>query len=71
MAQKKKYKLKLWPKVLLVVLILLGIGAYYGYQYYQEYLYKQSYEYKFLQVGYTLDEIKLIEEVLEKEDKDT
>ena len=67
MAQKKKYKLKLWPKVLLVVLILLGIGAYYGYQYYQEYLYKQSYEYKFLQVGYTLDEIKLIEEVLEKE----
>ena len=65
MAKKKKYKLKLWIKVLFVLLVLLGIAGYYGYQYYQEYLYKQSYEYKFLQIGYTLEEFKLIEEVLD------
>ena len=71
MAKKKKYKLKLWPKVLAVVLILIGIGSYYGYQYYQEYLYKQSYEYKFLEIGYSMDEFKLIDRVLEDKEKDT
>jgi hypothetical protein len=70
MAKKKKYKLKLWFKVLLVLLVLLGIAGYYGYQYYQDYLYKQSYEYKFLQVGYSLDEFKLIDGVLEDKEKD-
>ena len=70
MAKKKKYKLKLWFKVLLVLLVLLGIAGYYGYQYYQDYLYKQSYEYKFLQVGYSLDEFKLIDSVLEDKEKD-
>ena len=70
MAKKKKYKLKLWPKVLLVILVLIGIGSYYGYQYYQDYLYTLTYEYKFLEIGYNKDEIKLIESVLNDNQKD-
>lgn len=70
MAKKKKLKLKLWPKILLVVLILLGIASYYGYQYYQEYLYKQSYEYKFKEIGYSDEEFKLITSVLTDKEKD-
>ena len=64
MKTKKVYKLKLWAKVLLVVLVLVCIASYYGYQYYQDYLYKQTYEYKLLELGYTKDDIKIKESVL-------
>ena len=46
---KKKYKLKTWPKVLIIILIIVGVGSYAGYKKYQEYLYTQTYEYKLLQ----------------------
>ena len=36
MSKKRKLKLKTWPKVLLVILIILGFGSYYGYKKYQE-----------------------------------
>lgn len=57
---KKVYKLKTWPKVLIVVLIVLSIVGYFGYQKYQEYLYTQTYEYKLLQSGYSEEDIKIL-----------
>lgn len=68
MAQKKKYKLKLWPKILLVVIVLGSIGFYYGYEYYQEYLYKQSNECKIMELGYTKENAQLMEEKLSEEE---
>ena len=70
MTKKTKYKLKLWPKILLVVLIILGIAGYYGYQEYQEYLYTQTYEYKFVQIGYTKENNALFEKKLSDKELD-
>jgi len=65
--KKKVYKLKTWPKVLVVILILAGFGIYYANIKHQEYLYTQTYEYKFTQIGYSEDEIKIL---LDKLDDD-
>ena len=46
---KRKYKLKTWPKVLLVILIIVVVGSIAGYKKYQEYKNTQTYEYKLLQ----------------------
>ena len=70
MTKKTRYKLKLWPKILLVVLIILGIGAYFGYKEYQEYLYTQTYEYKFLEIGYTKENNDLFEDKLSDKELD-
>ena len=51
--KKKVYKLKTWPKVLVVILILAGFGIYYANIKHQEYLYHQTYEYKFSLTKYT------------------
>ena len=56
---KKKLKLKTWPKVLLVIIILLVCAGIFGYKKYQEYLYTQTYEYKLLQ-KYNEEETKLL-----------
>ena len=66
---KKKYKLKTWPKVVVVLLILIVIGSIYGYKRYQEYLYTQTYEYKLLQ-KYNADETKKLLDNLKPEELD-
>jgi len=69
MGKKKKYKLKTWPKILLVIVILLCIASYFGYQKYQEYLYTQTYEYKLLQ-KYNEEETKILLSNLKDEELD-
>lgn len=64
MKQKKVYKLKTWPKVLLIILVILGVASYIGYQKYQEYLYTQTSEYALYQLGYKEDEVKLFQNKL-------
>ena len=68
--KKKVYKLKTWPKVLVVILVLIGLGCYYANIKYQEYLYMQTYEYKFTQLGYSEEEQKIILEKLSDEQKE-
>ena len=68
MATKKVYKLKMWPKVLIVLLILFGIAGYFGYQKYEEYLYRQTDEYKLLEVGYSTEETKVLLDNLSSEE---
>ena len=66
---KKKYKLKTWPKVVAVLLILIVIGSIHGYKKYQEYLYTQTYEYKLLQ-KYNADQTKKLLDNLKDEELD-
>ena len=66
---KKKLKLKTWPKVLVVVLILLVCAGIFGYKKYQEYLYTQKYEYKLLQ-KYNEEDTKILLSKLKDEELD-
>ena len=70
MEKKKVYKLKTWPKVLLVLVVLMGLGAYYANIRYQEYLYMQTYEYRFGEKGYSEKEVKILLDNLTDEQKD-
>ena len=67
MSKKRKLKLKTWPKVLLVIIIILGFGSYYGYKKYQEYKYTQTYEYKLLQKYNETQTKKLLDNLSDSE----
>ena len=58
MAKKKVLKLRTWPKVLLVLIVLGICGGLYANQRYQEYVYLHSNEYALKEKGYTEDNIK-------------
>ena len=69
METKKVYKLKTSVKVFFVILVLVCLGAYFGITKYQEYLYTKTNEYALLNLGYTEEETKLIEEKLNEEEQ--
>lgn len=66
-----KYRLKKKVKrdliLFIFILIVVGIGVYFGIKKYNEYLYQQTYEYKLVQHGYTLEEEHILENKLTKE----
>lgn len=64
---KKKLKLKKSIKLSIALIIILIIGVFTFIKVRENYLYKQTYEYKFLQIGYTLEEIDLLLNTLEEE----
>lgn len=68
---KKVYKLKKWPKIALVVIIILGVVLNFGMKKYREYLYTQSYEYKLLEIGYSNEQVDILESNLNSEELDT
>ena len=61
MAKRRKIKKKVW--VYLILIIVLSIGIRYGISLYKEYKYKQAYEYKLTEIGYSLDDTKIIQNV--------
>ena len=69
METKKVYKLKTGVKVFFVILVLACLGAHFGITKYQEYLYTKTNEYALLNLGYTEEETKLIEEKLNEEEQ--
>ena len=69
METKKVYKLKTGVKVFFVILVLVCLGAHFGITKYQEYLYTKTNEYALLNLGYTEEETKLIEEKLNAEEQ--
>ena len=69
MSKKKKYKLKTWPKIVVIILIIGVFGSIYGYKKYQEYKYTQTYEYKLLQ-KYNKEETKILLDNLSNEELD-
>ena len=69
MKTKKVYKLKTGVKVFFIILVLVCLGAYFGITKYQEYLYTKTNEYALLNLGYTEEETKLIEEKLNEEEQ--
>ena len=69
METKKVYKHKTGVKVFFVILVLVCLGAYFGITKYQEYLYTKTNEYALLNLGYTEEETKLIEEKLNEEEQ--
>lgn len=66
---KKKLKLKKKAKTSFILFIILLVGLVIGDNKYKEYKYKQTNEYKLTQVGYTLEESKLIIEKLNNENE--
>ena len=56
----KRRRLKKSVKVFFILFILVIVGIIYGTKKYNEYLYHQTNEYKLTEVGYTLDESKLL-----------
>ncbi|HOB26499.1 MAG TPA: M15 family metallopeptidase [Bacilli bacterium] len=69
--KKRVYKLKTWPKVLFVLIIIGCIAFYYGNKYYQEYLYEQTNEYKLLQEGYSADDVSaMLAKLSDEQEKD-
>ncbi len=56
----KRIKLKKKVKNIFIIIVILIIGLIIGINKYKEYKYKQTNEYKLTQVGYTLEESKLI-----------
>lgn len=69
--RKKVYKLKRWPKLLIVFLIILAIAIPFGYNKYQEYLYTLTQEYKLLELGYDGTETEIILNNLSESEIDT
>lgn len=69
METKKVYKLKTGVKIFFFILVLVIIGTYFGITKYQEYLYTKTNEYALLNLGYTDEETKLIEEKLSEEEQ--
>ena len=67
---KKKLKLKKTFRIVIVVVILLAIAAWFGIKKYQEYKYHQTYEYKLLTVGYSYDETVKLQELFDNEKLD-
>ena len=67
MARRRKVKKKVWK--FLIIIIILCIGIYKGIGLYKDYKYKQTYEYKLTEIGYSLDDTKVIQKVF-KEDKE-
>ena len=61
---KKRLRLKKKVKNILIFLIIIIVGLIFGINKYKEYKYKQTNEYKLTEVGYTLEESKLIIEKL-------
>ncbi len=59
--KKTKLKLKKSVWITIIILIFLGIGLYAGINIYQDIKYKKTDEYKLLQIGYTKEEIKILE----------
>ena len=58
--KKKKLKLKKSAYKLIGIFIFLIIALIVGLKFYNDYKYKQTYEYKLTNMGYTLDDAKLI-----------
>lgn len=80
LAKKKKLKLRKQVYFIVIAIIVIALGAYYGNQYYQDYLYKQTLEYKIIEHGYSKEQAdtlqsliseEQIKEILEKEKNDT
>lgn len=80
MAKRKKLKLRKQVYFVLLAIIIIILGAYYGNKYYQDYLYKQTLEYKIIEHGYTKEQADTfqsllseteIKEILEKEKDET
>ena len=67
MAKRKRLKLRKQVYFVIIFLILLGIGLYYGNQYYQDYLYKQTLEYKIIEHGYTKEQATMFQNLLTEE----
>lgn len=65
--KKTKLKLKKQVWIIFVVLIFLIIGIYAGKKIHADIEYKKTDEYKLTQIGYTKEEIKILEEKLDKE----
>lgn len=68
---KTKLKLKRKFKVIIVLIILLIGAAFYASDKYDTYVYEQTYEFKFLSLGYTLEEIKMLESEFSDEKLDS
>lgn len=69
--KKTKLKVKKGVWILLIIVIFLAIALYSGKKIYADYQYKQTTEYKLLQLGYTMEEIKLLNEKTNEEIIDT
>ena len=66
---KKKMRFQTFIKLFIFLLIIIGVGSFFGYKYYQDYLYKQSNEYKLKELGYTDDEVKLFLDKLSNDEE--
>lgn len=60
--KKTKLKLKKQVWIGLIFILFFAIAIYSGNKIYKNYLYKQTTEYKLLEIGYTKEDIKLLEE---------
>ena len=66
-AMAKRRKLKKTPLIIIVALIILIVGAFWGIEKYHEYLYHKTTEYKLLETGYSKEEIDLFKDKLQEE----
>ena len=69
MKKKKKRKLKSSVKVFLILVVVLCIAFNIGKTKYEEYLYKKTSDYAILQLGYSEEDLKLMNEKLSDSDK--
>lgn len=60
--KKTKLKVKKQVWIFFIILLFLIIGVYAGLKIREDYLYKQTTEYKLLEIGYTKEEIELLNE---------
>lgn len=65
--KKTKLKLKKQVWVVLIIILFAGIGIYAGVNIKKDWEYKQTNEYKLLEIGYTKDEINLLDQHLPNE----
>lgn len=63
--KRTKLKLKKQVWVMGIIILFLIIGIYTFNNIYKDFKYKQTNEYKFLEIGYTKDEIKILEDNLD------